>query len=437
VLSNWTIELKALIFIVVLSTLIGLFFGNPLMGAFIGVFVYSLWNILQMSRLEEWLQNQDLKSMPHSSGLWGKLFDSIYRQEKRQREAKQRLQSIIDRIQESTAAIQDGVIMVDNKGNLEWWNRSSETLLGFRYPDDGGQHITNLIRDPDFIDLFTSGHYDSPLIIHSPLNFHMKLELYITPFGNDDRLITARDVTHIEHLEHMRRDFIANVSHELKTPLTVIIGYLETLIDYAEEENPRTLRMFNQMQAQAVRMQDLVKDLLILTRLETTEVQLETKPVNLKMLLQQVAEDARIFAKGSHAISLVMDNNLHMQGCYDELLSAFGNLAINAVKYTPEGSSVEIFCHKDNTGIYVSFKDNGQGIDQKHLPHLTERFYRVDPSRKADTGGTGLGLAITKHIVIRHNGQLIIESQINKGSEFRCEFPLSMLSRKDSEQEQL
>ena len=426
-ISNWYIELQRVTLLVLTTAILGSFVDHALVGLVIGLIAYVLWTVRQMSRLESWLQHRELDKLPLSDGLWGRVFDSIYRQEKEHQSGKQRLQTIIDRIQQSTAALQDAVIMVEYDGTLEWWNRSTESLLGFRSPDDGGQQITNLIRDPDFIEYFEYGDYSSPLVINSPINPTMVLEILVTPFGNDDRLITARDITHIEHLERMRKDFVANVSHELKTPLTVIIGYLETLIDYSDDANPRWVRIFHQMQSQATRMQDLVQDLLILTRLETTEINLEEQPVNLNHLLESIAAEARTYSNGEHEVILSCDP-INMSGSYDELRSAFTNLIINAVKYTQSGGRIEIKGFCDRTSIHVDVMDNGPGIDQKHIPHLTERFYRVDESRKSDTGGTGLGLAITKHILIRHNGHLGIESRLGYGSKFSCQFPISLLN---------
>ena len=426
-ISNWYIELQRVTLLVLTTAILGSFVDHALVGLVIGLMAYVLWTVRQMSRLESWLQHRELDKLPLSDGLWGRVFDSIYRQEKEHQSGKQRLQTIIDRIQQSTAALQDAVIMVEYDGTLEWWNRSTESLLGFRSPDDGGQQITNLIRDPDFIEYFEYGDYSSPLVINSPINPTMVLEILVTPFGNDDRLITARDITHIEHLERMRKDFVANVSHELKTPLTVIIGYLETLIDYSDDANPRWVRIFHQMQSQATRMQDLVQDLLILTRLETTEINLEEQPVNLNHLLESIAAEARTYSNGEHEVILSCDP-INMSGSYDELRSAFTNLIINAVKYTQSGGRIEIKGFCDRTSIHVDVMDNGPGIDQKHIPHLTERFYRVDESRKSDTGGTGLGLAITKHILIRHNGHLGIESRLGYGSKFSCQFPISLLN---------
>ncbi|GAA3942752.1 phosphate regulon sensor histidine kinase PhoR [Litoribacillus peritrichatus] len=426
-LSNWYIELQRVTLLVLATTLIGYLFGYPVVGLILGLIAYVVWTIRQMSRLESWLQHQELDKLPLSEGLWGRLFDSIYRQERDHQTAKRKLQTIINRIQQSTSALQDAVIMVESDGTLEWWNRSTEALLGFRTPVDGGQHITNLIRDPDFVEYFELGDYTTPLTLNSPINQSVALEMTITPFGNDERLITARDITHIEHLERMRKDFVANVSHELKTPLTVLIGYLETLIDYSDESDNRWLRIYHQMQSQAVRMQDLVHDLLILTRLETTEINVKEQPVNLKQLLEHLAAEARSFSNGRHEIQ-ISAIDIEIDGCYDELSSAFSNLIFNAVKYTPEGGRVDITGYRDKTSIRVDVIDNGPGIDQKHIPHLTERFYRVDASRKSDTGGTGLGLAITKHILMRHNGHLLIESKLGYGSKFSCEFPLSVLS---------
>ena len=356
-LSNWYIELQRVTLLVLVSTLIGYIIGFPVAGLIFGLTSYIIWTIRQMSRLESWLQHQELDKLPLSEGLWGKLFDSIYRQEKAHQAAKKRLQTIIDRIQQSTSALQDGVIMVESDGTLEWWNRSTEALLGFRTPVDGGQHITNLIREPDFVEYFEYGDYTTPLTLNSPINQGVALEMTVTPFGNDERLITARDITHIEHLERMRKDFVANVSHELKTPLTVLIGYLETLIDYTDESDTRWLRIYHQMQSQAIRMQDLVHDLLILTRLETTEINIKEQPVNIKQLLEHVTAEARSYSNGAHELR-VSCVDLEITGNYDELRSAVGNLVFNAVKYTPSGGRIDVTGYRDKTSIRIDIIDN-------------------------------------------------------------------------------
>ena len=174
--------------------------------------------------------------------------------------------------------------MLDSDGNLEWWNRAAETLLGLKTPQDSGQPVTNLVRHPRFKEYFEQDSYAEPLEIPSPTNDRVRIQLYLTRYGNNEHLMLVRDVTRIHQLEQMRKDFIANVSHELRTPLTVICGYLETLLDNVEEVNPRWSRALQQMQQQGGRMQTLLNDLLLLAKLEATDYPSDNQPVQIDPL---------------------------------------------------------------------------------------------------------------------------------------------------------
>lgn len=232
-------------------------------------------------------------------------------------------------------------------------------------------------------------------------------------------------IAHIEHLETMRQDFVANVSHELRTPLTVIHGYLETLID---EENIDDLhkKIYIQMQQQTLRMENLVENLLLLSRLESHELEnSKEQSVNINDLLTLITNEAKTLSgTANHQIILNCDTQLKLMGYPDELRSLFSNLIFNAVKYTPAQGKIIIEWHKKNNQAIFSVTDTGIGIAPDHLPRLTERFYRVDPARSRESGGTGLGLAIAKHILIRHNAELKIQSELGKGSTFTCLFPV-------------
>jgi two-component system phosphate regulon sensor histidine kinase PhoR len=229
----------------------------------------------------------------------------------------------------------------------------------------------------------------------------------------------------------MRKDFVANVSHELRTPLTVIAGYLETLLDNVEEVNPRWRRALQQMQQQASRMQNLLNDLLLLARLETSDDPAETQPVAVDQLLQSIKSDAQALSGARrHRLQLQADPHLKLKGSEAELRSAFSNLIFNAIKYSPDESEISIRWWSDEQGAHLAVQDSGIGIEAKHLPRLTERFYRVDSSRASHTGGTGLGLAIVKHVLLRHRGRLDISSTPGKGSTFTCHFPASQAVRR-------
>ncbi|GIZ13711.1 phosphate regulon sensor protein PhoR [Pseudomonas sp. NCCP-436] len=388
-----------------------------------GLALHLGWTLSQLLRLHKWLlEHRPDEPPPDGYGLWGEVFDSIYHLQRRNQKARGRLQAVIDRVQESTAALKDAVVMLDSQGNLEWWNRAAETLLGLKTPQDSGQPITNLVRNPRFKDYFERGQYADALEIPSPLNDRLRLQVYVTRYGNQEHLLLVRDVTRLHQLEQMRKDFVANVSHELRTPLTVISGYLETLLDNVEEVNPRWQRALQQMQQQSTRMQALLNDLLLLARLEATDYPSDNQPVAVHRLLQVVVHDAQALSAGQHRIELDADPLLCLKGSEGELRSAFSNLVFNAVKYTPAGGEIRICWRTDEDGAQLLVEDTGIGIEAKHLPRLTERFYRVDSSRASTTGGTGLGLAIVKHVLLRHRGQLRVVSEVGRGSIFSCHF---------------
>ncbi|KVV01347.1 MULTISPECIES: phosphate regulon sensor histidine kinase PhoR [unclassified Pseudomonas] len=423
--QNWHSTLiRHLLLLVTACLLIGLVSGYYGWSLAAGVTLYLGWTLKQLLRLHDWLRNHEPdEAPPDGYGLWGEVFDSIYHLQRRDQRVRGRLQAVIDRVQESTAALKDAVVMLDSDGNLEWWNRAAETLLGLKTPQDSGQPVTNLVRHPRFKEYFEQDSYAEPLDIPSPVNDHLRIQLYITRYGNNEHLMLVRDVTRIHQLEQMRKDFIANVSHELRTPLTVICGYLETLLDNVDDVNPRWKRPLSQMQQQGERMQTLLNDLLLLAKLEATDYPSDNQPVQVERLLRTVKSDAQALSgQRNQTITLEAQADVALKGSETELRSAFSNLVFNAVKYTPDGGSIRIRWWADASGAHLSVQDSGVGIDSKHLPRLTERFYRVDSSRHASTGGTGLGLAIVKHVLLRHRARLEISSVLGHGSTFTCHF---------------
>ena len=424
--QNWHSTLiRHLLLLVTACLLVGLVTGYYGWSLAAGVALYLGWTLKQLLRLHDWLRNhQPDEAPPDGYGLWGEVFDSIYHLQRRDQRVRGRLQAVIDRVQESTAALKDAVVMLDSDGNLEWWNRAAETLLGLKTPQDSGQPVTNLVRHPRFKEYFEQDSYAEPLDIPSPVNDHLRIQLYITRYGNNEHLMLVRDVTRLHQLEQMRKDFIANVSHELRTPLTVICGYLETLLDNVDDVNPRWKRPLSQMQQQGERMQTLLNDLLLLAKLEATDYPSDNQPVPIDSLLRTIKNDAQALSgQRNQTITLDVEADVALKGSETELRSAFSNLVFNAVKYTQDGGSIRIRWWADGSGAHLSVQDSGVGIDNKHLPRLTERFYRVDSSRNASTGGTGLGLAIVKHVLLRHRARLEISSVLGHGSTFTCHFP--------------
>lgn len=396
----------------------------------LGLAVYLGWLLIQLLRLQKWLSLRPAhEAPPVSRGLWGEVFDSLYHLQRYHLRVQARLQAVVEQMQASTAALRDAVVILDRQGSLRWWNKAAETLLGLKMPQDAGQPISNLVRDPRFKSYFERGLYTEPLEMLSPVLRDVHLQFDVIRYGEGEYLLQARNISRLHRLEQMRKDFIANVSHELRTPLTVTNGYLETLLDHAETLPPRWMRPLQQMQQQGARMQALLDDLLWLARLEATDHPADSQPVAVAALLSTIKSDARVLSAGRQRITLEADPQLMLQGDETELRSAFSNLLFNAVKYTPAGSEIQIRWWADEQGAHCQVSDTGPGIEARHLPRLTERFYRVDAGRASDSGGTGLGLAIVKHVLLRHGGWLDISSTPGQGSRFTCHFHAARLVR--------
>lgn len=424
-LKGFSAELQRILIILAICSLIGFFSDHYALWMLLGCGIYILWMLWQMRRLNQWLLKRETEHPPEASGIWGQVFDNIYQLQRDQRIEKDNLQAVIKRIQEISSALKDGLIILDARGCLDFWNPAAHRMLALNTKDQG-QSVINFIRHPKFVTYFEEGNYGEPLEIPSPRFPSKHLQFQITPFGKMERLIVVRDVTQLHNLEKMRQDFIANVSHELRTPLTVINGYVETLAD--NNTTPSWNKPLQQMLQQAKRMSLLINDLLVLSKLETTEAGHNHKPINIEQLLAVVKSEADVLGKEKNQqLTLVCNNTtkpLMLQGNEKELHSAFSNLVINAIKYTQPEGRINILLWQDQKHVYVSVSDNGPGIDAQHIPRLTERFYRVDASRNSGTGGTGLGLAIVKHVLMRHYAELKITSEPGKGSMFICVFAL-------------
>ena len=427
-------EIKRFIAAIAISAVVGFLLGNTLAGIVVGMGLYVAILLQRLHRLNLWLKNSRHNDLPDASGLLGDIFNNLSRQRRRDGREKKRLKGIIERINATTAAINDAIIILDEKNLLSWWNQAAVDILRLK-SSDVGNSIINYIRRPEFVRYLEREEFDLPITILSPIDSDVRLEFRITYFGAGESLIIVRDVSRLSRLEQMRKDFVANVSHELRTPLTVIRGYLEVLdpASFSEAKLPTWTKALSNMNQQATRMTTLINDLTILSKLETDRPKENTQRVALKPLLELICHDAAIISDGindstsqtsSRDIAINCDDTIVLIGDERELHSAFSNLVTNAVKYSQADTpvAINVVVEADNK-CRVSIVDKGVGIEPEHISRLTERFYRVDSSRSIETGGTGLGLAIVKHILLRHDAQLIIESEYNNGSVFSCLFP--------------
>ncbi len=420
----WTVEFWLIIIIVIMTVMGGVLTGY--LGEFIFIFVtgYLLWHLRQIYRLRYWLNRSRSLYPPEAMGIWNDIFHNIFLLQKRNRKSRKRLTRILNEFRLSTAALPDGAVVLDQRSEIVWFNKSAEILLDLNPRKDIGQRITNLIRFPKFIEFESQDSYSLPLEMPSPHDNNIHLSVRIVPYSKNQRLLIARNITRLHHLEKVRKDFVANVSHELRSPLTVISGYIELMRD-AEEQLPKQYhKPLKHMEDQVTRMNSLVDDLLTLSQLESGSTKLEKQTINVAAVLERIEKDAQDLSQNKHQIELLIETHTSIEGHEKEIESAFSNLIFNAIRYTPEGGKITISWIKTQEYLEMSVRDTGPGIEAAHIPRLTERFYRVDNGRSRKDGGTGLGLAIVKHVLERHDAGLSIESEVGKGSEFKCLFPL-------------
>lgn len=425
-------DLRVLLFFLMIASLVGFGIGHFWICIAIAFTVFIAMQLRALYLVNDWIANRPYDVPPNLNGIWGALLFNIYRSQRQERVVQAEMVGLIDRAQSSLVALAEAVVLTDELHQIEWWNPAAERLLGIQELDRG-RNILGILRQPAFVEYFNHMEQQPDGIkLKSSIHEDRYVQIKLTRFGLESCLVVAYDVTRIHNLEQMRKDFVDNISHELRTPLTVLSGYLETFTDQ-EDFNPRWRRPFEQMQAQTKRMNALVNDLLLLSRLENDKQLAKNQIVDMPSLMNQLFDDAQAYnSEYGHILNLDIDSHCDLIGSDIELASAFGNLITNAIKYTPKGGVITIGWHDDQEHGYFTVEDNGIGIDPKHLPRLTERFYRVDTARSRQTGGTGLGLAIVKHVLMQHGAHLEVESQINQGSCFKAVFPKERLCQAEA-----
>lgn len=392
------------------------------------LFGWLVWSWFHTVRLLQWLQKPGQKSLPEGSGLWQDIFTLLHRREKNRRKHKRQLAETTRRFIRAAEAAPNGVILLNPEGGIEWFNRLAAVHLGLNPRQDRQGILKNLVRTPEFHDFLNRKRSRQGPTITLRLQHEGQAPRSITVSRaalGKNQLLTTQDTTAAEHADTTRTAFVANVSHELRTPLTVINGFLETMAEMPELPQAQQQQFIGLMRQEGQRMLSLLADLLTLTRLEDRLAPSTPVRINLSALCHQIAEDGRVLSDGRHSIHTDILPDVFIQGVQNDLYSALSNLVFNAVRYTPEGGRIDVQLQAENHGVRLRVCDNGNGIAPEHLPHLTERFYRVDAGRSRQSGGTGLGLAITKHALLKHGTDLDIRSEVGKGSEFSAWFAVS------------
>jgi two-component system, OmpR family, phosphate regulon sensor histidine kinase PhoR len=427
--AMWTFALARLAGILLLGTCLGLLIGPIWVWILLAACLYLSWQLLTLYRLDRWLRLRSQLDPPNLGGIWGDIVAQVVRLHRRKQFHKQRLVQLFRELRRSTAALPDGVIILSAQREIVWFNRQAARLLGLRRPIDLGLRIDNLIRSPEFVHYLHGDDFAMPLVIRPPVQMDLYLALQVVPYGGGQSLLLVRDVTRQMRLEAMRKDFVANASHELRTPLTVISGYLDTLADDPSID-PAWAGPIKDMRSQAQRMNAIIADLLVLSRLEATDGEAPRDAIDVPMMLERLHRDALASVDRPRQVVLELQSEDGLFGSAHELESAFTNVLVNGMKYTPAEGTVQMRWWADDEGAYFSVIDSGIGIPAEHIPRLTERFYRVDAGRSRGQGGSGLGLAIVKHALQRHGGWLDVQSSEGKGSTFTCHFPQARIWRR-------
>ena len=403
---------------------------NIAIAAGIAVLAIPLvYSYINLARLRKYALADAVESMPLPSGFWEEVFFRLQRLVRNLKQQIRVTEQQHDRFIEAFQASPNGIVMLDDQDQIEWCNAIAERFFGLNFKRDAMQRINFLIRRPEFVQYLNKRQFEDPLLLErmgSDSNLSLMIQAF--PFGDKRHLLLVQDVTDLQKADAMRRDFVANVSHEMRTPITVLMGFLETVQSLELEKSQRD-QYFDMMMSQAQRMKSLVEDLLTLANLESNTLPAPMQVVQIPTMMALLKNDAEALSHGRHALNFETTTPCKVMGDERELLSAFSNLVSNAIRYTPDVGSISAKWSVNPQGQgEFSVADTGPGISSEHLPRLTERFYRVDRSRSRDTGGTGLGLAIVKHIANRHQAQLVIESTAGKGSTFTLRFPKERVS---------
>ncbi len=419
----WLRTLATLALVLVLAALVGATSGHFWMALALAAIGILGWHYWRLRTILLRLSARQRVQSPEGKGIWNQLERLLSRSQHETRAQRKRLISMLRAYRAAATALPDAIVVVDRKTRrAQWFNESAERLLGLAWPRDLEAPITPVLSGLSVRDWLDSDRRGEVLLDEdSPVDPSIRLTLRLIPYSDEYWLLVARDVSKLMRLEQMRRDFIANVSHELRTPLTVLHGYLDML--EPEDESPEWSGIVPEMRRQSDRMNQLVEDLLVLSRLDAHE-RSPDETVRMVPMLASLEREAIALSHGRHRIRVEDTANVDLWGSTKELHSAFSNLVSNAVRYTPAEGRIDIrFQSLPDGRVALTVTDSGYGIPAQHIPRLTERFYRVSTSRSRETGGTGLGLAIAKHVLGLHGAYLDITSEVGMGSRFACVMP--------------
>ena len=405
----------------VAGTAIGWLYERPGLGLMVAALLALLWQVRQLLSFDRALRTGNFDDFRQGEGIWEQIFSRFKYENDKAARRKQSYRQLLLEVRKSTNAMPDGAVILNSDNEIIACNRAAKQLAGLKRKKDRGQRVDNILRDPELTRLLHARDQSLTVEMASPMVDGNWLNCRVVSYGADQKLLLLRDVTERMRLSKMRRDFVANASHELRSPLTVIAGYLDSLAG-GDDMPADWVKPVAQMQGQASRMRHILGDMLELSRLESAGMAGADDCVEVSRLL----EDARSTFEGHADIaSIVIDAECgaQLRGNAAEIETVIVNLLSNAIRFTPTDGRITLTWRVTDDGADLIVADTGEGIGAEHIPRLTERFFRVDKGRVRDKGGTGLGLAIVKHVLARYDAELIINSEPGEGSEFRCRFP--------------
>jgi two-component system phosphate regulon sensor histidine kinase PhoR len=421
------IRLRTFIFIsliFLLSIVVSKLFGFDVAVIFfiISLIIYLISHIFWLNELSKWLDKPRASEIPDGKGIWQDIFSKIYKNYRFDTKSKKDLTTAMEQFVQAADALLDGVVSLNDSNEIIWCNKRAQLMFGIHPKKDLNKPIHHIFRNSEFKKYLDGENYETPLQIDTE-NYINHIEVKIIPFGRYQKLLTARDISAMLKNELVRKEFVSNFTHELKTPLTVITGFIETLDQPKNSLSKDTKEIFTLMSDQANRMKDLINDLLLLSNIEASLNKNRSEKISVKRLFENIKVSTTKINKKKQKIKFEIDNELNIYGSKSEIQSAFTNLISNAVRYTPEKGNILITWHLINNLPIMEVTDSGVGIPKNKINRITERFYRVDEDRSRSSGGTGLGLSIVKNIMLQHQGQLEISSELNNGSTFKLIFP--------------
>lgn len=399
---------------------IGWLYEHADWGLLIAALLALGWHVRQLLIFERAVREKDFGHFRYGEGIWSQLYSRFSYLRAQSKQYKKSYRQLAKEVRKSTNAMPDGGIVLTTDFEIVRCNKAAQRLAGFRRRRDRGQRVDNILRDPEFTTYLSSNDYKRGVEIRSPIETGGWLQCRLVPYGADQLLLLIQDITERRRLATTRREFVANASHELRSPLTVVSGYLDTLAA-DEDVPPHWRRPLEQMQSQTTRMNKIVTELLELSRLESAGAAPTDEIVNVCGLLSSIKKS---MLGRTDIPELIVDcqTKTQLYGSSAEIESVIVNLLSNAIRHSPADEQIKLIWSRSEDGLELSISDSGSGIEPEHIPRLTERFFRVDAGRSREDGGVGLGLAIVKHILERHDAWLEVESEVGVGSRFSCRF---------------